>query len=224
MHDHGIMCAQSVPNDQLMERTGLNRRGLARGRQQLVEAGIIEATQQDKNRNSSRWNYRFRPEILNPIGDGIEVRPDRPSTEKTEKQIDQPVQQVDKTVPLLDKAVQLQKALKSGKSVATTLVSEPENEDDSTDIRILNDSLILEGSEGETKSSNHDHRTRYGRFCGREKSKAEDLGENLDSDATFWLLISQSVEPNHWNPNMVEGRKLLIDDIYRLSVVRELYL
>tara|TARA_Y100000310_G_scaffold246181_1_gene251325 strand:- start:1235 stop:2011 length:777 start_codon:yes stop_codon:yes gene_type:complete len=235
VHDHSIMLARSVSNEQLMERTGLNRRGLARGRQQLIEAGLIEASQQDENRNSSRWNYRFRPEILVPIGDGLQVRPDRPSVEESPKQVDQVVQQVDKTVPLSDKVVSLQQALNSGKSVATTLVSEPKNEDDSEDIRIRDNKSLLESVASKTKSSHHDLTEPAG-AGSVVVNKSVELADKMIALARSRLEVGE-VDLNDWkslaleaiSPN-VEGAKLLfvsypeqeIKDEWFKRAVREL--
>ena len=217
VHDHSIMLARSVSNEQLMERTGLNRRGLARGRQQLIEAGLIEATQQDENRNSSRWNYRFRPEILVPIGDGLQVRPDGPSVEESPKQIDQVVPQVDEAVPLSDKAVSLQQALSSGKSVATTLVSEPKTEDDSEGIRIRDNISLLESVASETKSSHHDLTEPAG-AGSVVVNKSVELADKMIALAKVRLEVGE-VDLNDWegialdavHPDR-EGAKILIKD------------
>ena len=225
VHDHSTMVAQSVPNEKMMERTGLNRRGLARGRQQLVEAGLIEATQQDENRNSSRWNYRYRPEILVPIGEAAEVRPSRPSVDESPKQIDQVVPQVDKVVPLSDKAVSLQQALSSGKSVATTLVSEPKTEDDSEDIRIRDNKSLQEPVASETKSSHHDLTEPAG-AGSVVVNKSVELADKMIALAKARLEVGE-VDLNDWENIALdavhpvrEGAKIMFAE-YNQELVKE---
>ena len=51
-------------NQNLMDRTGLSRRSLQRGRQQLIKSQVVTAWQEDDNPRSDRWAYAFTKKVL----------------------------------------------------------------------------------------------------------------------------------------------------------------
>lgn len=71
-----------IRNQKLMDRTGLSKRSLLRGREQLVKSGIMTVSQEDDNPKSDRWAYAFTKKVLgfDPEEFEVEVKNKPPET------------------------------------------------------------------------------------------------------------------------------------------------
>ena len=148
-HNHRYLSTPPIHNQKLMDRTGLSARGVLRGRQQLVEAGIITAHQQDDNRKSPRWSYRFTEQIL-----GVELAEE--GIEKAKKDSDENVTSNTKVVKSIEIPDWLKAEAKEPSKPVVAEVSEPEKESEKTDIRINSLELSIKRDFEEHKASESD--------------------------------------------------------------------
>ena len=219
-HNHRYLSTPPIHNQKLMDRTGLSAQGLLRGRQQLVEAGIITAHQQDDNRKSPRWSYRFTEQIL-----GVELVEE--GIEKAEKDSDEDVTLNTKVVRSIEIPDWLKGEAKVPSKPVAVEVSEPKKEAEKSDIRINSLELSIKRDFEEQKSSESDRPKppavapvlavgdKSVELVDRMIEKAKAKLESGDLDLNDWeTLALEAIHPNR------DGAKLLFGD-YDQDLVKD---
>jgi|10_taG_2_1085330.scaffolds.fasta_scaffold41660_3 hypothetical protein len=229
-HNHRYLSTPPIHNQKLMDRTGLSARGVLRGRQQLIEAGIITAHQQDDNRKSPRWSYRFTEQIL-----GVELVEE--GIEKAEKDSDEDVTLNTKLVRSIEIPDWLKGEAKVPSKPVAVGVSEPKKEAEKSDIRINSKELSIKRDFEEQKSSESDSPKPIAEasVLAVGNKSVELVGKMIELAKS--KLAGGEVDLNDWKPLALEaispnteGAKLLlvsynqelVKDEYFKRVVKEL--
>ena len=218
-HNHRYLSTPPIHNQKLMDRTGLSARGLLRGRQQLVEAGIITAHQQDDNRKSPRWSYRFTEQIL-----GVELVEE--GIEKAEMDSDANVTLNTKVVRSIEIPDWLKGEAKVPSKPVAVEVSEPKKEAEKSDIRINSLELSIKRDfEGQKSSETDSPKSpavapisavgdKSVELVDRMIQKAKTRLADGSLDLEDWESIAlESIHPNR------QGAKILFED-YNQELVK----
>jgi len=214
-----------IQNQTVCEKTGLSLRGVQRARNQLVEAGIIVADQQDGNPKSNRWAYKWTAEIL-----GFDpAEKDESKPESKPKSHDKDVGASDKDVGASDKDVDKTMSLDEFLNSMTDKVSGPKKKVEKADIRFksidLNYKRGFEESKSEATAQPKPVAVASG-FAGG--NKVIDLADKMVALVESRLAAGEVVDLNDWKALAYdalhkdrEGAKYLFQSYPELDLHKE---
>lgn len=204
-----------IQNQTVCEKTGLSLRGVQRARNQLVEAGIIVADQQDGNPKSNRWAYKWTAEIL-----GFDpAEKDESKPESKPKSHDKDVGASDKDVGASDNTVDKTMSLDEFLNSMTDKVSGPKKKVEKADIRFksidLNYKRGFEESKSEATAQPKPLAVASG-FAGGDKSVK--LVDDMLAKVESRLAAGEVVDLEDWKSIAIDavhpirgGAKILLD-------------